>query len=117
MAMTMLRLDGGVAAKGIFSSFREWVTHCISNRSEALATLVTAIQVGREEGVLHVSYCSMEPWLAGQFLSGPLHGCAQCLLPQSEAHFLAISLLEEVRKKQTKKTNKKISLSRNGASI
>lgn len=69
----------------------------------ALTTLVTAIQVGREEGVLHVSYCSMEPWLAGQLLSGPLPGCAQCLLLQSEAHFLAISLLEEIK---TKKTNK-----------
>lgn len=68
----------------------------------ALTTLVTAIQVGREEGVLHVSYCSMEPWLAGQLLSGPLPGCAQCLLLQSEAHFLAISLLEEI------KTNKQI---------
>lgn len=74
----------------------------------ALTTLVTAIQIGREEGVLHVSYCSMEPWLAGQLLSGPLPGCAQCLLLQSEAHFLAISLLEEIKTKNKQINNKTI---------
>lgn len=56
------------------------------------AALVTAIQVGRERGVLHVSYCSMVPWLAGQLLSGPLPGFARYWFLQPEAHSSAISL-------------------------
>lgn len=50
--------------EGASSCFRELVTRCISDCSGifgALAALVTAIQVGWNEGVLHVSYCSMEP--------------------------------------------------------
>lgn len=72
-------------------------THCISNcsgiRGISRISYCYTCWMGGGGGVLHVSYCSTEPWLAGQLLSGPLPGSARYWLLQPEAHSSAISLL------------------------
>lgn len=101
MALTLLlqKEGGGHGASFLVLQIRELeirVQHIALVTASAFgasAALVTAIQVGWGGGVLHVSYCSTEPWLAGQLLSGPLPGSARCWLLQPEPHSSAISLL------------------------
>lgn len=103
MALTLLlQKEGGAAAQGIFSCMQireleirvQHIALVTAVAFRASAALVTALQVGWWEGVLHVSYCSMKPWLAGQLLSGPLPGSARYWLLQPGAHSSAISLLK-----------------------
>lgn len=100
MALTSLlqKEGGGHRASFLVSQIRELeirVQHIALVTAVAFrasAALVTARQVGWRESVLHVSYCSTEPWLAGQLLSGPLLGSARCWLLQPVARSSAISL-------------------------
>lgn len=109
----MAKRKGG-GAQGIFSHFaierigHKSTIHCISNCSgiwaiDHISYCFTGWFGGG--GVLRVSYCSKEPWLAGQLLSSPLPGSAHYWPLQPEAHSSAISLLKG--KKQTNKQTTK----------
>lgn len=114
MALTLLLQKEGGGAQGIFSCFANQrvgdksTTHCISNCGGIqgigrISYCYTGWLV-EGEGVLHVSYCSTEPWLAGQLLSGPLPGSARCWLLQPEPHSSAISLLKGKSRATIKET-------------
>lgn len=84
-------------ARGIVSHIGELKTgvqtHCVTAVAfGAFSALVTALQAGWKDAVLHVSYCSTAPWPAGRPPSGPPPGSARCWVPRPAARSSAISL-------------------------